>query len=184
MAGRGSLLGHVDLCDDARYFHGKPLLTFSAKTTTPVVVIAFPQLVFLELRESNERFATYIEREITQRALQASFSFQNVTPQQTQMHEESTKLELCSRPDYVTNQLVQSDHQVSNGCGALPALGPVRLTGLDSHPHPTRRRRRSATGLQVVNGRVVLAPSATDGVYDCEVGSTVFRCPLAAEAPY
>lgn len=187
MVGRGSLLGHVDLCDDASYFHGKPLLTFSAKTTTPVVVIAFPQLVFLELRESNERFAAYIEREITQRALQASFPFQGVSIQQPQAHDASTKLELCGRPDYVAGQLVQSDHQVVNGCGALPAPVPRAPIGLDSHPPPTRRRRRrSVTGLQVANGRVVLAQPATDGAYKQprDVTSTVFRSPLAAEAPF
>ena len=168
--GRGNVLGHVDLCDDARYFHGKPLLSFSATTTSPVVVIVFPQLVFLELRESNDRFAAYIEREITHHALQARHPVNSVAMQATARR---TDIALPGCP-----VLVQPSHQASND---FAAVVPDGQTG-----RAPQRRRRSITGLQVENGRVVLAQAAMDvgSRYSRDVCDATFYNPLAAEAPF
>lgn len=171
------MLGLVDLCDESRYFHGKPLLSFSAKTATPVVVIAFPRLVLLELRESNDCFATYIEREITHHALQARLPFQSMALQHMQEREDSAEAVPSNHAELI---------QASSNCNASASRVPGRQSGLEPHPPPTRRRRRSITGLQVENGRVVLAQPGT-GVGSKpprELCTAVFRNPLAAEAPF
>lgn len=179
MAKRGNVLGHVDLCDETHYFHGKPMLSFSAKTATPVVVIAFPLLVFLELRESNDRFAAYVEREITRHALQTRLPVQSTTGmslQHTPGREESTETVSSSQ-----SELVQSENQASRNCGS----GSLQMSGRPQQ-QPTRRRRRSITGLQVENGRVVLAQpgSGVGSKPPRELCTAVFRHPLAAEAPF
>lgn len=175
MVGRGHLLGHVDLCDDARYFHGKPLFSFSARTVAPVVIIALQPLVFLELRESNDRFAAYIEREITQHALKARLPVHSM-----KLHQPQERKVMGEATEPGRSGPMQTDPQPSSSCV------PRRQQELLQQRQPTRRRRRSITGLEVENGRVVLAQPATvaGARLPSEVCTAVFQNPLAAEAPF
>ena len=180
MAKRGNLVGHADLFDEGRNFVGQPLLSFSGRTTTPVVVVAIPQFIFMELRESNDRFAVYIEREITRHALQVHIPSQSVAKQQMPQREQRSAMVSTG-----CLNLEPIDCQISNGC-APDAMPPTQDVVEAQFKQQRRRRRRSITGLQVRNGRVVVAQPAHDASSKSprDVYTTTFCNPLAAEAPF
>ena len=135
--GRGKLLGDVDLCDHSRYDNGVPKWSFSAVTKSPTVVLTLPLLGFLELRESNDRFAAFVEREITLQALQAQHRHgSNQGQQHPQQHESSPQSQSSQERKLgigMHSSMVMSTDSTGS---AIDEIEPAR-------PSPTRKKSKS-----------------------------------------